>query len=138
MTSNIESEAFVFDRPRQSAHLPRILFDDYHRVPIPRELVAAREPGRPRTNNYNALSELGIQDNPTNRVRLSVHQRTRLGQTSAKPLWRLQRYLPVCGASRAGRRSHGDRSSRGIGLETAAVVRSFRATVSPAIGSETA
>jgi hypothetical protein len=95
MTSNIESEAFVFDRPRQSAHMPRILLDEYHRVAVARELVAAREPGRPRTNNYNALSEHGIQNNPTNRVRLSVHQWTRLGQTGAKPPWRFQPYLPV-------------------------------------------
>jgi len=34
MTSNIESEAFVFDRPRQSAHMPRILLDEYHGWPL--------------------------------------------------------------------------------------------------------
>ena len=72
MTSNIESEAFVFDRPRQSAHLPRILLDEYHGVAIPRELVAAREPGRPRTNNYNALSEHRIQDRQSDQSSTTV------------------------------------------------------------------
>ena len=55
MTANIESKAFVFDRPRKSAHLARILLDDQHRMPAPREFVTAREPRRPCTNYYNAL-----------------------------------------------------------------------------------
>src|SRR5258708_29017218 len=81
MATDIEPKPFVFDRPRKPAHIPRILLDEKNMMPVPGELIAGRQARRPRTDDYNALSELGIQNNLTNRVRLSLHQAPRLGQT---------------------------------------------------------
>jgi len=62
MASDIESKPFVFDRPGEPAHIPRILLENHDFAPIPGELIPRRETRRPRTDYYDAPSEVGIQN----------------------------------------------------------------------------
>ena len=65
MASDIESKAFVFDRPRESADVSRILLEHDDRVSISGQFIAAAEARRTCTHNYDTCSALGIQNRLT-------------------------------------------------------------------------
>ncbi len=65
MASDIESKAFVFDRPRQPADVSRILLQHDDRIAVPGQFIAAAEARRTCTHNYDTSSALGIQNRLT-------------------------------------------------------------------------